>query len=546
MTLLESIPVFRETNVGLEEFRTVYDIFQCVCFERPSSSSSSSKQQQQQQRRAPPLRRDDDDDDGESPPGRKRKRRAALAVSGNRDEGIPEAIRRAYESASPRDRESWNVESGDPGSDPAAAVAVTSSPSGFFAIDTMTNRDEPSSSGGGGRRRLRRGYCSFLLRDDSDSAVTRFSETVESLMMRRESGNVTAADDDPSKVIGLPRSLLSPAKKAPEEAATAETRGGDGVRLAPHYWIFAGYNPLISCGNDDDDCNDGWLSGRPEHTDSIEGIDGTFHHQLLGGKTWRLRPTRELRDRCDGVFDRALLDRYEIHVEEGDVLVVNTRLWWHSTAIPPSGWSVSYARDLRLDDGDGDTAPAPSAAVNDDGTDRRRRRKASNGDEPTDPADFEVEEEEEEGVDNVEVSWASGFIPRGTTLVVADDVADERDGEEEGKVVDAASSLCRRFVPPTIRRTTLPSESNCKLVVAVLSPSSPDREEEQEEQEQEDDDDDDEGRVTSAVATTTTTTNNGTHRAPQRRFRIAMEAVRDIREGEEFRLFVASYDDDPK
>lgn len=94
-------------------------------------------------------------------------------------------------------------------------------------------------------------------------------------------------------------------------------------------WCFFGVNFT----NED-------LPGRPEHTDSVSH-DGTWHYQLSGTKRWYLRPTEELVEKCPNATS------VMVDCKEGDVLVVNTRLWWHCTVIPPQSTpSVSYARDF--------------------------------------------------------------------------------------------------------------------------------------------------------------------------------------------------------
>jgi U3 small nucleolar RNA-associated protein 6 len=103
---------------------------------------------------------------------------------------------------------------------------------------------------------------------------------------------------------------------------------------APCLWFFVGRSSNVE-GHDD-------LQGRPEHTDSVSH-DGTWHYQLSGSKRWYLRPTEEL---LETVPDSASVC---IDCEEGDVLVVNTRLWWHRTVIPRQpNPSVSYARDFYM------------------------------------------------------------------------------------------------------------------------------------------------------------------------------------------------------
>ena len=102
------------------------------------------------------------------------------------------------------------------------------------------------------------------------------------------------------------------------------------------------------------------MKGRNEHTDYTDHNGGTFHYQVAGTKIWILRPTDELRAMCDEL-DVALKGSYVHTVEEGDIFVINTRLWWHQTEIPGTcggdnnrgvgsgcNLSISYARDVYL------------------------------------------------------------------------------------------------------------------------------------------------------------------------------------------------------
>jgi hypothetical protein len=109
----------------------------------------------------------------------------------------------------------------------------------------------------------------------------------------------------------------------------------------PALWFFVGRNS-IGYPN---------LDGRPEHTDAILH-DGTWHYQLSGAKRWWVRPTPELvkllqKDPLMSSFDEN--SKYYLDCKEGDVLVINTRLWFHRTVIPPQRVpSVSFARDFRF------------------------------------------------------------------------------------------------------------------------------------------------------------------------------------------------------
>jgi U3 small nucleolar RNA-associated protein 6 len=104
-------------------------------------------------------------------------------------------------------------------------------------------------------------------------------------------------------------------------------------------WFFFGRN---SSGQEA-------IQGRPNHTDSVTH-DGTWHYQLSGTKRWYLRPTEELKAtwKSHG-FDLADETPLPLTVDccEGDILLINTRLWWHCTEIPVQPMpSVSYARDF--------------------------------------------------------------------------------------------------------------------------------------------------------------------------------------------------------
>ena len=109
----------------------------------------------------------------------------------------------------------------------------------------------------------------------------------------------------------------------------------DCVQHQAPLWWFVGRN-ASSCAS---------LPGRPEHTDDVAFF--TWHYQCAGAKEWTLRPTSALvasrfGDRPSGAV--------RVRCEEGDVLLLSTREWWHSTTIPPldGGLSVSYAREFAL------------------------------------------------------------------------------------------------------------------------------------------------------------------------------------------------------
>lgn len=143
------------------------------------------------------------------------------------------------------------------------------------------------------------------------------------------------------------------------------------VHYGPCLWLFFGKNYREERG-----ASPTMLQGRPEHTDSVTH-DGTWHYQLSGRKIWRLRPTKELKlkqriekdkqqqrqevkllsgkkrrincgsDDVDSIHEAEAKEFLEVECKQGDILLLNTRLWWHSTFIPPQEVPcISYARDI--------------------------------------------------------------------------------------------------------------------------------------------------------------------------------------------------------
>eukprot|EP00040_Diaphanoeca_grandis_P020657 m.109875 g.109875 ORF g.109875 m.109875 type:complete len:550 (+) comp27994_c2_seq1:159-1808(+) len=107
-------------------------------------------------------------------------------------------------------------------------------------------------------------------------------------------------------------------------------------------WLFFGENTD----------NEGVLQGRTEHTDAVTH-DGTWHVQLSGTKTWYIRPTDELVRLSETSLSSDVV--FEITCGPGDLLLLNTRLWWHRTEIKDTSFandqlSCSYARDIVFGD----------------------------------------------------------------------------------------------------------------------------------------------------------------------------------------------------
>jgi hypothetical protein len=132
-------------------------------------------------------------------------------------------------------------------------------------------------------------------------------------------------------------------KRLLEQVPLSDLPFGNQWHYGSSIWVFFGRNK--SCGNKD-------LQGRAEHTDSVSH-DGTWHYQLSGSKIWYIRPTKKLIEHMKrlGVDSFSETDSIRINCNVGDVIVINTRLWWHRTVIPQQlDPSVSYARDFYLED----------------------------------------------------------------------------------------------------------------------------------------------------------------------------------------------------
>ena len=93
-------------------------------------------------------------------------------------------------------------------------------------------------------------------------------------------------------------------------------------RRSSHAWVFVGQNEGKRP-----------LEGRPEHTDDLDPeTRGTFHLQVIGTKDWYLRQGTKLR---------------HVRCKPGDVVFLDTRIWFHRTEIPGNqGLSISVAFDF--------------------------------------------------------------------------------------------------------------------------------------------------------------------------------------------------------
>eukprot|EP00746_Dinoflagellata_sp_MGD_P109508 gnl/MRDRNA2_/MRDRNA2_46905_c0_seq1.p1 gnl/MRDRNA2_/MRDRNA2_46905_c0~~gnl/MRDRNA2_/MRDRNA2_46905_c0_seq1.p1 ORF type:complete len:443 (-),score=60.95 gnl/MRDRNA2_/MRDRNA2_46905_c0_seq1:487-1815(-) len=113
------------------------------------------------------------------------------------------------------------------------------------------------------------------------------------------------------------------------------------VQHADAVWFFFGRN-MDGLGP---------LKGRVVHTDEVSH-SATWHLQVAGRKVWTIRPSDELMA-ADGLERVAVANgqTFTVAAEPGDLLMLNTRLWLHSTQIPNTeeaadSLSFSYARDI--------------------------------------------------------------------------------------------------------------------------------------------------------------------------------------------------------
>lgn len=195
------------------------------------------------------------------------------------------------------------------------------------------------------------GYCSFMIQNDKEA----LSDLLPKLPVLDPVATAT------SKFVDV-------------DVGSDCKSGGDrcGWDYEPCLWIFFGRNNSNSATEGGKD-----LEGRPEHTDQISH-DGTWHYQLSGTKRWLLRPTPQLlrrwkqdadttnnnasnredentnHSKCEDTNEAEAEEETDIEPKQmridcrqGDVLIVNTRLWRHQTILPPQTEpSVSYARDF--------------------------------------------------------------------------------------------------------------------------------------------------------------------------------------------------------
>jgi len=409
-----SIPTFWH-SCAQKDFYAAFDSFQCVIFrqaldEKDDTNGAHQKAAVSGGKSKNGLR----GKRGRAGAKKKKRKRNKVAQATTRD--FQAAILETLQSASHRDQESWTIETSSH-EDKNSKKRINCETSA-----ATTNKDCYEPSEFLSANATQNGYCSFLLRDNSDRAVTKFTQTYA----RHSSLPVFQHDDDDNNATTKKTKVNTTISNSGAiiNLNNNTTSTMSTISVAQPYWIFVGRNssPTES------------LKGRTEHTDEIHpDCGGTFHFQAAGSKLWKIRPTETLRTKCNNLGTK-LKDSYEIMVEQGDILVINTHLWWHQTEIPPlattsTANNVKHTRKRGLDCGG--TAPKttttpPCLSIS------YARDIYLHGAEP--PTDNDMD------VTNQEGAWATGFIAKGTTLLTED-------------------------ANPPMNRTSIEDKSNCKLVV---------------------------------------------------------------------------------
>ncbi len=303
-----------------------------------------------------------------------------------------------------------------------------------------------------------RGYSSFIVQHDKE-AMKALLSSLPLIDLPIMNQNKNQNDDDMKNINENDEVIMN-------------------MKYGPCLWFFYGRNDAININNKNTNGTKSSCSrtqqqepieGRPEHTDCISH-HGTWHYQLSGIKEWHLKPTEDLIKRmekdqygsssgsgniskeelafwknenesddqgngsstCSNTGSSSTRKKITIRCEEGDVLLVNTRLWWHSTTIPEqpldntmntaikrSVPSVSYARDIYLnwDDDDNDE----SNKSNNNGNSPDTKKLNINHDPMN---DIITSKNNEEDMTNLDGLYASNDIEAGTIIFTENDMPD--------------------------------------------------------------------------------------------------------------------------
>ncbi len=191
------------------------------------------------------------------------------------------------------------------------------------------------------------------------------------------------------------------------------------------------------------------MRGRPEHTDSVSH-DGTWHYQLSGSKHWHVRP---MSDAVEWAESAPNLTKNHLHIEckSGDILMINTRLWWHYTDLPPTydaqdQVSMSVARDFYC----------PASAL------PNKKQHEQN--------DENLELSEEKSFTNVDGLYAQTNVKRGEVVVRESEMPDcalprsDNPNCEIGELEDGEGCLAAlRDIPAGEWLSVAPSDSESDM-----------------------------------------------------------------------------------
>ncbi len=223
---------------------------------------------------------------------------------------------------------------------------------------------------------LQRGYCSFIVQHDKKTMEKLLQDLPLSDLPIHSVTEKDGAENNDTDGNDRHNSIAS------------EYPSSKSMKYGPSVWVFFGRNPINDAEGKRIKPEPEPLDGRGEHTDSVSH-DATWHYQLSGVKQWYLRPTEELlgsflelsastnkgkqkdNNSCENSGFDIIVEswkkeekegnmgektRLNICCNKGDILVLNTRLWWHMTNLPVqptastddnmSVPSVSYARDM--------------------------------------------------------------------------------------------------------------------------------------------------------------------------------------------------------
>ena len=355
-------------GIAYEDFRSIYKKYQAIYIPNVSKSSMSS-----------------------SSSSTSKKEDKNKCVSSN--ELMPNDLYSIFKSLDKKDQDSWCVENELKSStnlDENKDQTISTNPGEFLQSISQSCFNGESKSE---CLKRRQGYCSFIIQNDKqmlNNVLDRvpqahlpiFSPTLSKC---ENSDKVKSNHEETMKIGDTQKATTTLNSKINTNANDVETSsskillGEDSLKpnvehhleqeylkskYGPCLWFFYGLNDPMQQSQDSISNNSttySALQGRPEHTDSISH-DGTWHYQLSGRKTWYIRPTdtliRKIQEQNENnpsheikyaanthtkhnakntsikqYFTRNS-DAIQIDCRKGDILLLNTRLWWHKTELP--------------------------------------------------------------------------------------------------------------------------------------------------------------------------------------------------------------------